>query len=75
MGKLNYQQGQFLNARAFMQRYEAAAADTEESLLAAYRIETELGDTRAASEYRRKLIQQFPDSDAAKTLVRQQDSQ
>lgn len=71
LGKLKYQQGQFLSARAFMQRYEATATHTEESLLVAYRIERELGDDDAAAEYRRQLIQQFPNSDAAQSLVRQ----
>lgn len=74
LSRLNYRQGKYLNARAFMQRYEAAATHTEESLLAAYRIENELGDEQAADEYRRQLIQQYPNSETAKSLVKKQNS-
>jgi type IV pilus assembly protein PilF len=71
LSKINYQRGQYLNARAFLQRYEAAAENTEESVYQAYLIERELGDERAAGEYRRILIQQFPQSDAAQQLLRE----
>ena len=72
LSRLNFEQGQYLSARAFLQRYETTAAHTEESLLAAYQIERELGDEQAATEYRRQLIQEFPQSEAAQTLLRQQ---
>ena len=72
LSRLNFEQGEYLSARAFLQRYESTAEHTEGSLLVAYRIERELGDNRAATEYRRELIQQFPDSEAAQSLVRQE---
>lgn len=71
MGRISYEREQFLNARAFLQRYEIASAHTEESLLQAYRIEKALGDEVAASDYRRQLIQEFPQSNAAKQLTRE----
>jgi type IV pilus assembly protein PilF len=72
LGKLNYQQGQYLTARAFLQRYEAVASHTEDSLYEGYQIETALGDKDAADAYRRELIQQYPDSGAAKSLIREE---
>lgn len=72
LSRLNFQQGQSLSARAFLQRYETTADHTEGSLLVAYQIERELGDEQAATEYRRQLIQQFPNSEAAQSLLRQQ---
>ena len=71
LAKLNYQRGQYLRSRAFLQRYEAAAAHTEESLEQAYRIEKAMGDDEAAALYRRQLIEQFPNSRAAKNPVRE----
>lgn len=68
LAQLNYRREQYLNARAFLQRYEAAASHTVESLELAYRVERELGDEEAAEQYRRQLVQQFPNSNAAKSL-------
>lgn len=69
LSKLNFQRGQYLNARAFLQRYEAVASPTEESLEQGYRVERAMRDEDAAALYRRKLIEQFPNSRAAKDLV------
>lgn len=71
LGKLNYQRGQYLRARAFLQRYEAVASHTEESLEQAYRVEKAMGDDEAAAEYRRQLLEQFPNSRAARSIVRE----
>lgn len=68
LAKLNERQENYLNARAFMQRYEDVASHTEESLDLAYRVEKELGDEGAADRYRRQLVQQFPHSKAARSL-------
>ncbi len=71
LGRVSYQRGQYLNARAFLQRYESVSVHSEESLYQAYEIEKELGDEEAAGEYRRRLIQEFPQSTAAKQLTRE----
>ena len=71
MGTLSYERGQYMSARAFLQRYEATALHTEESLYEMYRVEKELGDEHAAAEYRRRLIQEFPNSNSAKSLARE----
>ena len=63
MAKLNYEQQNYLTSRAFMQRYEAVATSGPASLLLAYKLETALGDKRAANKYKLALESKFPDSD------------
>ena len=62
MAKLNYEEQDYLKARAFMQRYESAASHDAESLLLAYRIEMASGDSKAAGKYKRVLESNFPES-------------
>lgn len=60
-------QGQHLNARAFLQRSEAAAAEPTAELLAlGVEIENALGDQRAAADYRDRLLRSFPASPEAR---------
>ena len=61
LAEVSYRQESYLRARAFLQRFEAAAEETEESLVLGYRIETELGDERSADRYRQALLEQYPD--------------
>ena len=65
MAALNFGQQKFLTARAFMQRYESAAAHDAASLLLGYRIESALGDEETAAAYRRALDTDFPGSEQA----------
>jgi type IV pilus assembly protein PilF len=60
MANVSYQQGSFLRARAFLQRYQAVGEMNEESLYLGYQIESELGDEGAAEKYRIKLLEQYP---------------
>ncbi|MCP4045091.1 MAG: type IV pilus biogenesis/stability protein PilW [Gammaproteobacteria bacterium] len=62
MAKLNYEEENYLKARAFLQRYEAAASHNAESLLLGYRIETASRDSETANKYKRMLESNFPDS-------------
>jgi type IV pilus assembly protein PilF len=62
MAQLNYDEEIYLTARAFLQRYEAAASHSAESLLLGYRIETASRDSKAATKYKRMLESNFPDS-------------
>lgn len=62
MSEVSYRQGSYLRARAFLQRYEAVAPATRESLDLGLRIETELGDERAVEEYKKELRDKFPGS-------------
>lgn len=62
MAEVSYRQGSYLRARAFLQRYEAVAPVTEESLQLGYQIETALGDKKSAERYRIELREQYPGS-------------
>lgn len=65
MAELSFVQGNYLRARAFLQRYEAVGTLNEESLLLGYRIESKLGDTESANRYRAELLERFPGSSEA----------
>lgn len=68
LAEINYRQGQFLQARAFLQRFESVSDHSAESLLLGYRIESELGSRREASEYEQQLRRRFPKSASAAQL-------
>ena len=60
MAEVSYRQESYLRARAFLQRYEAVAPASEESLQLGIMIETALGDERSAEKYRTELKEKFP---------------
>ena len=62
MSKLNFEQKNYLGARAFMQRYEAATDHNAETLLLAYKIETASNNKRSANTYKLMLESNFPES-------------
>ncbi len=68
LGSVLYDKGEYLNARAFLQRYEAAAAAQPASLLLGRNIELRLQNAKGASEYSRKLLHSFPQSPEARSL-------
>lgn len=70
MARLSYEQEKYLTARAFMQRYEAAANHVPETLLLAYKIETDSNNDKAAVKYRLILESNFPESDQTEELRR-----
>ena len=55
-------------ARAFLQRFDALGHPTPDSFRLGYLIETRLGNTEAAQNYRQRLLSQFPDSEQARSL-------
>lgn len=61
--------GDFLRARAFLQRYEAVAQPSADSLVLSMQIEQKLGNEQAAREYRERLLATFPESDQAQRLA------
>ena len=65
MARISYEQGSYLRARAFLQRYEAVGAMNEESLTLGYDIEQKLGDQQAANRYRKELMERYPGSSQA----------
>ena len=68
MAEISYRQGNYLGARAFLQRYDSVGTLNEDSLLLGYRIESSLDDTESANRYRTELLQQYPRSSQAKQL-------
>jgi type IV pilus assembly protein PilF len=68
MLRINYQQGDYIPARAFFQRYQGAVGDTPETLWMAYQIERALGHSKQAQQYRQQLLSQFPSSEYARKV-------
>jgi len=62
MAEVSYIQGEYLRARAFLQRYEAVGVMNEESLYLGFRIESKLGDEESAERYRIDLLDRYPGS-------------
>lgn len=62
MSRLNYEQNNYLTARAFMQRFEAAAGHGAETLLLAYQIEMASNNRKAANTYKLMLESNYPES-------------
>lgn len=62
MARISLESGQYLSARAFLQRYEASAERDAASLWLGVQIEHALGNREAASEYFNALRTRFPDS-------------
>ncbi len=62
MAEISFLQGQYLKARAFLQRYEALGVMDEESLVLGYQIEKALGDEKSANKYWLELQKRYPDS-------------
>jgi type IV pilus assembly protein PilF len=61
MALVSYRKEDFLRARAFMQRFEAAGRPDAAALDLAAQIEDRLGDAAAAAKYRERLKTEFPD--------------
>lgn len=63
-----YQNGNAFRARAFIQRFDALDQPTAASLKLGHDIESSLGNTEGAHNYRKRLLSQFPDSEQAHAL-------
>jgi len=70
MASLNFEQQNYLKARAFIQRYEDVAQHDPASVLLAYRVETAMGDQKSAADYRNALLSGFPKSEQAAEVRR-----
>lgn len=68
LAELSLQSGEFLRARAFLQRYEGVAATNAGSLLMGYLIEQALGSVDDAESYANKLRTQYPNTPQAAQL-------
>ena len=61
-----------MQARAFLQRFEAQGVMDEQSLVLGYEIETKLGAEKSANRYRLELEERFPGSAQAGRAARQE---
>lgn len=68
MADLQYNKGEYLSARGYLQRYLEVARHTPHSLWLGIRIERELGDNDTLSSYALLLKSNFPDSEEARLL-------
>ena len=63
MSRLSFEQQDYLKARAFMQRYEAATGHSADTLLLAYKIEMASDNPKAANTYKLMLEHDYPDAE------------
>jgi type IV pilus assembly protein PilF len=70
MSLLKYRTAEFLQARAFLQRFLASNKTTPEVLYLGVQIEKALGDERASTDYANQLLREFPNSDQARKVLR-----
>lgn len=69
MSQLSYDKGQYLAARAYMQRFEEVSKHTSRSLWLGIQIEEELGDKDAVSSFAMLLKANYPDSRETQMLL------
>ncbi|MGH8496749.1 MAG: type IV pilus biogenesis/stability protein PilW [Gammaproteobacteria bacterium] len=69
MADLSYQQKNYLQARAFLQRYTEATTATAEALWLGVRTERAMGDTAAAENYATRLKSEYPRSSQTRLLL------
>jgi type IV pilus assembly protein PilF len=72
LGDVTYQQGNYFQSRAFVERYFSAADASSQALWLAYRVENALGDSTTAKGYAGQLMRDFPESPETRLLLEQQ---
>jgi type IV pilus assembly protein PilF len=63
--------GEYLAARAFLQRYLNGNLPSAEVLYIGMQIEAELGDERARTDYSNRVLREFPESPLARQILGQ----
>lgn len=66
---LKFSTEDYLGARAFLQRYLSANVPTADVLFLGVRIEDELGDDRARTDYSNQILRDFPESAEARRIL------
>ncbi|MEO5702315.1 MAG: type IV pilus biogenesis/stability protein PilW [Gammaproteobacteria bacterium] len=69
MSVISFDRGEYLPARAYLQRYATVAKHSPQSLWLGIRIEQMLEDKNAASSYAMQLRSTYPDSQEARLLL------
>jgi type IV pilus assembly protein PilF len=62
LADVTYSRGNYLQARAFLERYTASSRISSDALWLGYRIEKALGEGPAANRYADRLKKEFPTS-------------
>ena len=68
MSEMNFEEKNYLSARAYLQRYQENIPHNAKTLLLGIQIEKKLGDNDAVSSYELLLKNSFPDSDELANL-------
>ncbi|MDJ0905456.1 MAG: type IV pilus biogenesis/stability protein PilW [Woeseiaceae bacterium] len=66
---LKYTTEDYMSARAFLQRFLSTNAPSSGVLLLGVRIEEELGDERARTDYANQILREFPESAEARSIL------
>lgn len=69
MALIQFDSGEYLSARAFIQRFRAVTQHTPHSLWLGVRVERELGDNVAVMNYSAELMENYPDTQEAQWLL------
>ena len=69
MSRISFEQGNALSARGYLQRYQAVAKPTPQTLWLGIQVERELGDRNAVASYSQLLQGEYPDSEEARLLL------
>jgi type IV pilus assembly protein PilF len=71
MAQVSHDRQDFLRARAFLQRYEAIAKPTAQTLWIGAQTERKLGDLQSARAYERRLRTDFPEAPETEAMQKQ----
>lgn len=69
MSNIKFRAGEYLLARAFMQRFLASNAPAADVLYLGYQIEDALGDEQERTVYSNRLLREYPQSAEAKKVL------
>lgn len=69
MSVLKFDSEDYLSARAFLQRYLSANVPSAGVLYLGVRIEDELGDERARTDFSNQILREFPESPEARRIL------
>ncbi|MES9993049.1 MAG: type IV pilus biogenesis/stability protein PilW [Candidatus Thiodiazotropha sp.] len=75
MAEVSLQQDKDLSARAYLERYHSEVKPTAASLWLGVQIEKRLRDLAKSSEYRSRLLKEFPDAPEVQSLYESERSQ
>ncbi|MDH5183085.1 MAG: type IV pilus biogenesis/stability protein PilW [Gammaproteobacteria bacterium] len=71
MAMIHFDNGEYLRARAFLQRYEEVGPVTAASLWLGVQVEHQLGDRKTMQRYATELSRNFPDTEQWRAYTRQ----